>query len=82
MTRDGCKSTLTWQIDPTAAIITGVTVTSDTNTCDVPIPITFPGTVTDTQGFAMEQVGSDPLTIWVKLSGSSVTFTLSTPVPV
>jgi hypothetical protein len=42
--------------------------------------VTVPGSVTNTQGFTTEKIGSDPLTIWVKLSGAPVTFTLSTPV--
>jgi hypothetical protein len=82
MVRDGCKPNLSWQLDTSTKKITGVTVTSAGNVCIEPLPITVPGTVTDTQGFATEQVGSDPLTIWVTLSGSPITFTLSTPVPV
>ncbi|KAJ5428056.1 hypothetical protein N7445_009510 [Penicillium cf. griseofulvum] len=60
--------------------ITAVTVSATGNTCTDPIPVTFPVAPTSTQGFATEQRGVDPLTVWVKLSGSPVTFTLSTPI--
>lgn len=78
MTRDGCSYGLNYEI--TSGSITGVTITANGNTCAAPIPVTVPGSVTDTQGFTTEQIGSDPLTIWVALSGSPVTFTLSQPV--
>ncbi|KXG45875.1 uncharacterized protein PGRI_047310 [Penicillium griseofulvum] len=60
--------------------ITAVTISATGNTCTEPIPVTFPVAPTSTQGFATEQLGADPLTVWVKLSGSPVTFTLSTPI--
>jgi hypothetical protein len=72
---------MTYQLDLTKQAITGVQVTTLGNTCTVPIPVTLPGPVTNTQGFTTEQVGNDPLTIWVKMSGSAVKFTLTTAVP-
>ncbi|KAI3400682.1 hypothetical protein diail_2394 [Diaporthe ilicicola] len=78
MIRDACSYGLTYAI--TSGSITGVTVTASGNTCSTSIPVTVPGSVTDTQGFTTEQIGSDPLTIWVNLSGSPVSFTLSQPV--
>ncbi|KAJ5730539.1 uncharacterized protein N7483_005047 [Penicillium malachiteum] len=60
--------------------ITGVTVSATGNTCSEPIPVTFPVAPTNTQGFTTEQLGSDPLTVWVELTGSPVSFTLSTPI--
>ena len=60
--------------------ITAVTVSATGNTCTEPIPVTFPVAPTSTQGFTTEQLGADPLTVWVNLSGSPVTFTLSTPI--
>ncbi|KAL1882847.1 hypothetical protein Daus18300_000485 [Diaporthe australafricana] len=78
MTRDACSYGLAYDI--TSGSITGVTVTANGNTCGTSIPVTVPGSVTDTQGFTTEQIGSDPLTIWVNLSGSPVSFTLSQPV--
>ncbi|KAJ6178578.1 hypothetical protein N7519_009039 [Penicillium mononematosum] len=60
--------------------ITAVTVSATGNTCTDPIPVTFPVAPTNTQGFPTEQLGADPLTVWVKLTGTPVTFTLSTPI--
>ncbi|KAJ5692219.1 hypothetical protein N7462_001642 [Penicillium macrosclerotiorum] len=60
--------------------ITGVTVTATDTTCSELIPVTFPVAPADTKGFTTEQLGSDPTTVWVQLSGSPVTFTLSTPI--
>jgi hypothetical protein len=81
MARDACAPILTLTTNPTAQTITGVTLTATGNTCNVTLPVTVPGPVTSTQGFTTEQIGSDPLTIWVSLTGSPVTFTLKTPVP-
>lgn len=78
MARDACSYGLTYAV--TSGSITGVTVTANGNTCGTSIPVTVPGKVTDTQGFTTEQIGSDPLTIWVQMSGSPVTFTLSQPI--
>jgi hypothetical protein len=79
MALDGCSPKLTHVLDPLKKTITGVKVTTTGNTCGVLVPVTVPGTVTSTQGFKTEQIGSDPLTIWVQMSGSPVTFTLSSP---
>ncbi|KAH6719343.1 hypothetical protein BKA61DRAFT_731797 [Leptodontidium sp. MPI-SDFR-AT-0119] len=81
MIRDNCRPTLTWQVDSKANVITVVTVAANRNTCSVPIPVTFPGTVTDQQGSTAEQLGNDPLTLWVSLTGKPVSFTLTKPVP-
>ncbi|TVY39443.1 hypothetical protein LSUB1_G004310 [Lachnellula subtilissima] len=81
MARDACGASLTFNVNPTAQTITGVTLTTTGNTCSTTIPVTVPGTVTSTQGFRTEQIGSDPLTIWVQMSGLPVTFTLSKPIP-
>jgi hypothetical protein len=78
--RDACTPNIAYQLSPTAKTVTGVVVTTTGNTCSVTIPVTVPGSVTNTQGFTTEKIGSDPTTIWVKMSGSPVTFTLSTPV--
>jgi hypothetical protein len=79
-TRDACSPKLTWV--KSGSSITGVTVSATGNTCSAAIPVTVPGTVTNTQGFRTEKVGSDPLTIWVTLSGAARTFTFSSPVAV
>lgn len=80
MARDACNYQLSWTLVNSA--ITGVTVSADSNTCSAAIPVTVPGSVTDTQGFTTEKIGNDPLTIWVELTGSPVSFTLSTPVTI
>ncbi|KAJ5816685.1 hypothetical protein N7447_008918 [Penicillium robsamsonii] len=77
--RDKCGYSLSYATSNRK--ITAVTVSATGNTCTDPIPVTFPVTPTSTQGFATEQLGADPLTVWVKLAGSPVTFTLSTPIP-
>jgi hypothetical protein len=79
MTRDACAPKLSFTTSNNA--ITAITLTTVGNTCGTVIPVTVPGKVTSTQGFTTEQVGTDPLTIWVKMAGSPVTFTLSTAVP-
>jgi hypothetical protein len=76
--RDQCGYGLSYAVADKK--ITAVTVTATGNTCSRPIPVTFPVAPTSTQGYATEQLGSDPLTVWVQLSGSPVTFTLSTPI--
>ncbi|KAK2623886.1 hypothetical protein QTJ16_006520 [Diplocarpon rosae] len=80
MARDKCQPAVSYTTNPSAKTITAVTLTATGNTCTAKIPVTVPGTVTDTQGFTTEKVGADPLTIWVQMSGAPVTFTLSTPV--
>lgn len=77
-TRDACQYSLRYAVS--GGQITGVTVSAKDNTCKRPIPVTFAVEPTSTQGFKTEQLGSDPLTVWVQLSGSPVTFTLSTPI--
>lgn len=73
--RDACGYGITWNVQGDQ--VTGVTVTANGNTCSTEIPVTVPGSVSNTQGFRTEQVGNDPLTVWVKLSGSPVTLKLS-----
>ncbi|CAG8981997.1 hypothetical protein HYALB_00004864 [Hymenoscyphus albidus] len=80
MNRDACKPVLTYSAEPSQKIITSVTLTTTGNICSEKIPITVPGTVTDTKGFVTEQLGTDPLTIWAQMSGSPLTFTLSPPI--
>jgi hypothetical protein len=80
MTRDNCNYTLAWTV--ASGMITAVTVGSNGNTCAVPIPVTIPGGVTNPGSFRTEQIGSDPFTIWVQLSGSARTFTLNTPISI
>jgi hypothetical protein len=81
MARDSCAYKLTWLQSGTS--ITGVQVTANGNTCVSPIPVTFPTTNKPSStpaGATTEQRGNDPYTVWVKLTGSPVTMTLSTPI--
>lgn len=75
MARDACGYGLSYTISD--GQITGVTLTANNNTCSTPVPVTFPVAPTSTNGYTTEQVGSDPLTVWVSLTGSPVSFTLS-----
>jgi hypothetical protein len=69
--RDACNYTMSWESE--SGVITGVTVSAPhvNNTCGASIPVTFPGTVRgeDVKGYVSEQIGSDPLTVWVQLGG-------------
>lgn len=81
MIRDQCNPTtrLIYSADKTQII--GIEVGADGNTCSVPVPVTIPsGTVTSLQGSTTEQIGGDPLTMWVALSGSTKVFTLTSPI--
>ena len=87
MTKDLCNPTtkLIFNSNGTAGStpteIVGFTVGCAGNTCAVPIPVTIPsGSVTNLQGSTVEQIGNDPTTIWVPLSGSDVSFTLTQPI--
>lgn len=81
MTRDMCNPKMTYDYSTDGSSITGVTVSTDGNTCGAPIPVTFPGAAS-TGGFRTEQIGSDPLTVWAEMSGSPVSFSLSQPINV
>lgn len=83
MTRDQCNPTtrLIYSADGTQII--AVEVGANGNTCSVPVPITIPsGTVTSLQGSTTEQIGGDPLTVWVTLSGNTKVFSLTSPVTI
>ncbi|KAI9049443.1 hypothetical protein LZ554_006475 [Drepanopeziza brunnea f. sp. 'monogermtubi'] len=87
MTRDKCLPSLSYIYSASNTHITGVTLSaSTTNSCSVPIPVQFPGPATvaspSSAVFTDEQLGSDPLTRWTTLSGSPVTYTLASPIPV
>ncbi|KAK4994365.1 hypothetical protein LTR66_005590 [Elasticomyces elasticus] len=83
--RDQCHPYLSYTLSGNASEITTVTVMADDNQCNVPVPITFPGNVsyvTNTHNMMTEQIGNDPLTIWVSLSGAPVVFNLTKPLGV
>lgn len=72
-----CHPVLSYTLSSNLKSITGVTVTADKNQCSTPVPVTFPVSATTTATSTKEQLGSDPLTIWVTLSGTPLTFTLA-----
>lgn len=83
MARDQCSPQLTWNYTPDDLAIASVTIhTSTQNRCKVPIPVTVPGTVRNLpSGSRREQIGSDPLTVWIPMLGQPVTIQLDQPVP-
>ncbi|KAF2808373.1 uncharacterized protein BDZ99DRAFT_445777 [Mytilinidion resinicola] len=79
-TRDNCNPNINYNLSKDGKSIISVTVTANDNTCATTIPVTFPGPVTSTSGATTEQVGTDPLTLWVTMSGSARTYTLTTAI--
>jgi hypothetical protein len=75
MLLDACKPII--QFTTTGGKVSGFAVSCNSNTCQVPIPVTVARNLSDTKGFITEQLGSDPLTLWVKLDGEPVSFTFS-----
>ncbi|KAH7176824.1 hypothetical protein EDB81DRAFT_898281 [Dactylonectria macrodidyma] len=78
MAVDKCSPKLFYGYSSSGAI-SSVTVSANSNTCSVPIPVTIPsGSVTASGGsVSPDQVGSEPPIQWVTLKGSSVTLSLS-----
>lgn len=82
MRRDTCGYKLTWL--QSGSSITGVQLTANRNSCSQQIPVTFPTGNKPSSlpaGSRVEQIGNDPYTVWVKLSGQPITMTLTTPIP-
>ncbi|KAH6853034.1 hypothetical protein BKA58DRAFT_432763 [Alternaria rosae] len=81
-TRDLCRPSLTWTTSANGANIESVNVyTAGGNKCGTTIPITVPGAVASTTGATKEQLGSDPLTLWVSMSGASRQYKFSKAIP-
>jgi hypothetical protein len=82
MNRDQCSPGLTWNFNSAGTGIESVTVTTaQSNRCNVEIPVTVPAGVRGTpSGSRTERVGNDPLTIWVKMTGSPITIQLDQPI--
>lgn len=60
-----------------------MTVTSDANTCSVPVPVTFPGTATSSSSAGYtDKNGTEPLIYYTEMSGSTVTYTLGSAVSI
>ncbi|KAL3492289.1 hypothetical protein BJX62DRAFT_250708 [Aspergillus germanicus] len=77
--RDQCGYALGYEIS--GVYITGFRVTAEDDECSAKIPVTSPVGVLNTQNFTTEQLGSDPLTVWVQLSGGPVSLGLASPIP-
>lgn len=80
MARDLCAPKLKWTLDASNKAITGATVSAANSACTAEIPVTFPGPVVSTNGARSEQIGADPLTVWVPMGVTPCAFELQTPV--
>ncbi|KAF2177700.1 hypothetical protein K469DRAFT_742439 [Zopfia rhizophila CBS 207.26] len=81
-TRDQCRPSMTYNVSKDGKSIESVTAyTAGGNKCGTTIPITVPSAVSSTTGATKEQLGTDPLTLWVTMSGSSRTYTFSKAIP-
>jgi len=70
---------MTWTTSVDGASIESINVyTAGGNICETTIPITVPVAVSNTAGATQEQVGSDPLTLWVTMTGASRAYQFST----
>ncbi|CAG8982285.1 hypothetical protein HYALB_00004519 [Hymenoscyphus albidus] len=78
MTRDLCSPKMSHTVS--GGKITAVTVTANKNSCSQPVPVTVPGSIQNSGLYRTEQIGNDPLTVWVPLSGKAVTLTLLAPI--
>lgn len=73
---------MTWQTSSDGKSIESVTVYSaGGNKCGTTIPITVPAAVSSNTGATKEQLGTDPLTLWVTLSGEARTYKFSKAIP-
>jgi len=79
---DGCAPKSTYNYSSDGSHIVSVTVTTaNGNVCSVPVPVTFPGTATaSVSGVTADIVGADPPVYWAPMTGSPVTFTLTSPI--
>jgi hypothetical protein len=83
MARDQCSPILTWNYDEPGRNIVSITLTTALqNKCKVPIPVTIPVKAATPlpPGTTTEQLGNDPLTLWIRMTGNPVTINLETPV--
>lgn len=73
---------MTWQSSAAGDTIESVNVyTAGGNMCQTPVPITVPGQVSSTAGATSEQLGSDPLTLWVTMNGEGRQYSFVTAIP-
>lgn len=82
MTLDSCEPKLSYTYTANGDAIDSVTVTTNGNSCAVPVPVTIPGGTASASGGSTQsdQVGSEPTIIWITMDGSPVTLSLSEPV--
>lgn len=79
-TVDQCQPSASYTYSADGSTITAVTISANGNTCSSPIPVTVPSGTASGGSITVDQVGSEPPILWVKLSGSPVTLQLSKPV--
>lgn len=73
---------MTWTTTANGNDIESINVyTAGGNKCGTTIPLTVPTTVSSTAGATKEQLGSDPLTLWVTMSGASRQYKFSQAIP-
>jgi hypothetical protein len=78
--RDLCRPSLTYTTSDSGASIESFNVyTANGNNCKTPIPVTVPVATSSTTGATKEQLGSDPLTLWVTMSGAGRNYKFTTP---
>jgi len=84
MALDDCKPQLSYKYADNGEAIESVTVSTEGNTCSVPVPVTIPaGSATASGGSSQaDQVGSEPTIVWVTMGGSPVTLSLSQSVSI
>jgi hypothetical protein len=83
MARDQCQPKLSYAYSADGKSIIAVTVTTNNgdNSCGTAIPVTLPGGTPTTDGkVTADNVGSEPLIMWVAMSGSAVTLNLPSPI--
>jgi len=80
MARDQCSPKLSYTHSADGQSIVAVTVTANSNSCGTRIPVTLPGGAATSGAATADKVGSEPVIMWVELSGSAVTLDLPSPV--
>ncbi|KAF1961030.1 hypothetical protein CC80DRAFT_544427 [Byssothecium circinans] len=81
-TCDECAPSLSYQLSDDRKSITGITVSAKNTKCETAIPVTVPSDVSSAASAKKEQVGKDPLTLWVTLNGGAKTYTLASAVKI
>ena len=75
-----CNPNLKYNYSDDGKSIVSVTVTTNSNTCSVKVPVTVPGTATGSG--TLDKVGTEPAIYWTQMSGTAVTYTLGSAVAV